>query len=228
MAIPVQSVVDRLVEQGRVIVIGGLAVIALGRERHTKDVDLWLDPIDTPTAWAERLRNALTGFEGISIHRLPGWIRIGSEGVADAIEETGMIRLLGLDKPLDLFRSPNEFEIGEFEGVASRASRNGDGTLLPDPLDLFQTKIDTGREKDSEDMLHLERLTREKYVRLLPSATLQEASDLLDRYSEWQVLQAALRNPSPEVRELAMTHLKEFAAAGDPFSLAILEGREIP
>lgn len=35
-------------------------------------------------------------------------------------------------------------------------------------------------------------------------------------------------NPSPEVRELAMTHLREFAAAGDPFSLAILEGRELP
>jgi hypothetical protein len=51
---------------------------------------------------------------------------------------------------------------------------------------------------------------------------------MLARYSEWQVLQSALENPSPEVRELAMSHLREFAAAGDPFSLAILEGREIP
>jgi len=51
---------------------------------------------------------------------------------------------------------------------------------------------------------------------------------MLARYSEWQVLQAALENPSPEVRDLAMSHLREFAAAGDPFSLAILEGRQIP
>jgi len=51
---------------------------------------------------------------------------------------------------------------------------------------------------------------------------------MLGRYSEWQVLLAALKNPSDEVRELAMTHLREFAAAGDPFSQAILEGREIP
>jgi hypothetical protein len=43
-----------------------------------------------------------------------------------------------------------------------------------------------------------------------------------------RIAQASLENPYPEVRELAMSHLREFAAAGDPFSLAILEGREIP
>jgi len=59
-------------------------------------------------------------------------------------------------------------------------------------------------------------------------ADLEDAQEMLGRYSEWQVLLAALKNPSDEVRELAMTHLREFAAAGDPFSQAILEGREIP
>jgi hypothetical protein len=228
MAIPVQRVVDRLVEHGRVVVIGGLAVIALGRERHTKDADLWLDPLDSPESWATRLTEALADLPDITIHRLPGWSPIGFGQIAEAVGETGMVRVLGLDKPLDLFRRPNEFEIEDFDPVAERASRNGDGTLLPDPLDLFQTKIDTGREKDVEDMQHLERLTREKYRRLLPSATLPEAVSLLDRFSDWQVLQAALGNPLPEVRELAMTHLREFAEAGDPFSQAILEGREIP
>lgn len=47
-------------------------------------------------------------------------------------------------------------------------------------------------------------------------------------WCEWQVLVAAQENPLEEVRELARTHLREFAAAGDPFSQAILEGREIP
>ncbi len=55
-----------------------------------------------------------------------------------------------------------------------------------------------------------------------------EARAMLDRYSEWRVLQAALTNPCEEVRELATTHLHEFAEAGDPFSQAILAGREIP
>jgi hypothetical protein len=50
----------------------------------------------------------------------------------------------------------------------------------------------------------------------------------LERYSDWQVLRAALENPSPEVRTLAESHLREFAAAGAPFSQAILEGRPLP
>jgi hypothetical protein len=52
--------------------------------------------------------------------------------------------------------------------------------------------------------------------------------DPMGSSTEWQVRLPALQNPSPEVRELAMTHLREFAAAGDPFSQAILEGRELP
>jgi hypothetical protein len=59
-------------------------------------------------------------------------------------------------------------------------------------------------------------------------ATPEEATVMLGRYSEWQVLLSALENPSPVVHELAMSQLREFAAAGDPFSLAILEGRELP
>ena len=120
------------------------------------------------------------------------------------------------------------FDIEDFEAVASRAKRNGDGTLLPEPLDLIQTKLGTSRDRDQQDSLFLESLVRADYRKRLPAATLAEAREMLERYSEWQVLQAALENPDAEVRELATTHLREFAAAGDPFSQAILEGREIP
>ena len=115
-----------------------------------------------------------------------------------------------------------------FDAVASRTCRSGDGTLLPDPIDLIQSKLDTGRDKDRRDIEHLESVVRADYKKRLPVASLEEAASMLARYSEWQVLVAALENSSPEVRELAMTHLREFAAAGDPFSQAILEGRELP
>ena len=139
-----------------------------------------------------------------------------------------MVRVLGLSCPLDVFRRPNEFHELGFDEVVGRARRSRDGTYLPSPLDLIQSKLDTGRDKDFKDIQHLESLVRDEYKGRLPLANLEEAQYLLGRYSEWQVLVAALENPLEEVRELAMTHLREFAAAGDPFSQAILEGREIP
>jgi hypothetical protein len=41
MAIPVQAFVNRLAAESRVVVLGGLAVIAHGLSRHTQDVDVW-------------------------------------------------------------------------------------------------------------------------------------------------------------------------------------------
>jgi hypothetical protein len=68
----------------------------------------------------------------------------------------------------------------------------------------------------------------ETLVDYLPACEEEEGIELLKRSPSPRIAKAALENPSPEVRELAMRHLREFAAAGDPFSLAILEGREIP
>lgn len=65
-------------------------------------------------------------------------------------------------------------------------------------------------------------------VDYLPACNEDEGLELLKRTPSPRIANAALETPSPEVRELAMSHLREFAAAGDPFSLAILEGREIP
>jgi hypothetical protein len=93
---------------------------------------------------------------------------------------------------------------------------------------LIQSKLDTGRAKDLYDIQFLESLVREDYQRRLPVTTFEEAEAMIERFSDWQVLQSALENPLPEVRELAMTHLREFAEAGDPFSKAILEGKPLP
>ncbi len=228
MAIPVQTFIDRLTATHRVVILGGLAVIAHGYSRHTKDADIWLDPVSSADDWAAAVRGVCQEFKDTTIHRLPGWSEVAGSEIGMAVEETGMVRIHGLSCPLDIFRRPNEFKELEFDDVATRAFRNRDGTLLPSPLDLIQSKLDTGRDQDLKDIQHLESLVRADYKQRLPLATLEEAQELLGRYSEWQVLVAALENPSAEVRELAMTHLREFAAAGDPFSLAILEGRELP
>ena len=228
MATTVQTFIDHLTRNHRVVILGGVAVIAHGYSRHTQDADIWLDPLSSADEWAEVIASVCRIVEGVTIHRLPGWVEISGAEIASAVEETGMLRILGLDCPLDIFRRPNEFKEVEFNEVALRTSRSGDGTLLPDPLDLIQSKMDTGRDKDFRDIQHLESVVRADYKKRLPAASLAEAQAMLERYSEWQVLTAALENPLSGVRELAMNHLREFAAAGDPFSQAILEGRELP
>jgi hypothetical protein len=177
--------------------------------------------------WASAIASTVRQVAGATIHRLPGWTVIEPDEIEEAVAETGMIRILGLGEPLDFFRKPNEFELEEFDGVAARAKKNGDGTFLPDPLDLIQTKLNIERSSDQQDSFFLESLFRADYRKRLPTATFAVAKEMLDRYSEWQVLQAAMENPDEVVRALATEHLHEFAEAGDPFSQAILAGREI-
>ena len=228
MAIQVQRFVEYLAESHRVAMLGGLAVIAHGLSRHTKDADIWLEPMESAADWATTLEAACLEFRGTSLHRLPGWVRVAGEELTHAVEETGMIRVCGLNQPLDVFRRPNEFGEADFDAMSANASLNADGTLLPHPADLIRSKMDTGRDQDRIDILHLESVIRADYRERLPQATPAEARAMLEQYSDWEVLTVALEHPAEEIRELARTHLREFAAEGDPFSQAILAGRPIP
>lgn len=144
--------ISTLARQHRIIVIDGLAVIAHGYNRPTKDADIWADPLDSALIWAEKLRDFLALFPDLTIHRLPGWEKITTCGeIAAAAEELGMIRINGLNCPLDIFRRPNEFPENSFNEVYDRATVSADGTRLPDPLDLIITKLDTGRTQDFHD-----------------------------------------------------------------------------
>ncbi len=220
--------IEALACQHRVLVIGGLAVIAHGFNRPTKDADVWLDPLDSPAAWADVLDKVCVQFSGLTIHTLPGWRPITGPEVAVAAEEIGMIRVLGLDCPLDIFRRPNEFPPDSFDEVYDRGTTNADGTCLPDPLDLIITKLNTGRDKDLDDSRHLESVIRSRYRSILPSASLNEVRHLFDRFLDWEVCRMALENPSKEVRDYAIECLREMAGDGDPFSQALLEDRKIP
>jgi len=211
-----------------VIVIGGLAVIAHGLSRATMDADIWLRPMDSADKWAQAVERFCGKFDGLTIHTLPGWKNIEGAEVAEAASEVGMVRVLGLDCPVDIFRRPNEFAEDSFDEVMSRCTRNADGTHLPDALDLAISKHLTGRDKDLGDIRFLESIIHKRWSERLPVAEKDEALDLLNRFADWKTCKAALANPNPEVRNQAIIYLREFAADGDPFSQALLENREIP
>lgn len=102
-----------------------------------------------------------------------------------------------------------------------------------DPREITRAFDDQLRPRRSDEDSFADLIARsneieEAMVGYLPTCAPDEGIELLKRSPSPRIARAALENPSPEVRELAMTHLREFAEAGDPFSLAILEGREIP
>lgn len=228
MGTTTREFISALTEAHRVIVIGGLAVIAHGFNRPTKDADIWLEPMDSPEMWAAALELFCERFPDLTLHTLPGWRRVSGSEISIAADEVGMVRIMGLDCPLDVFRRPNEFEADSFEDVFSRCVKNADGSWLPDPLDLAISKDQTNREKDIHDINFLEGVVRERWIHLLPKADPSEARALFERFVDWRTCEAALANPDPGVRALATSHLRELAEEGDPFSQAILEGREIP
>ncbi len=212
----------------RIVVIGGLAVIAHGLNRSTKDADVWLEPFGSPEEWASKLRLFCEDYPDLTLHGLPGWEILTADTMAESVARIGIVRVLGLSFPLDLFRRPNEFETDDFDAVWRRATRIDDGTYLPDPLDLVVTKLNTGRLQDQTDTQFLESLVRQRYAEVLPTASLEEVKALFDRFLDWQVCEHALENPSHSVRNYALHCLKEMAREGDPFSQALLENRPIP
>ena len=228
MVAKAEELVELLASRHRVVVLGGIAVIGHGFTRPTADSDIWLDPMSSSGEWVTALIECLKNFKGLSVHSLPGWQEVSDEALVEAVEEVGLVRVQGLDQPVDIFRRPNEYDIEDFPEVLERAVQGADGIFLPDALDLVRSKLDTGRDKDWQDILFLENKVRAEYLEKLPKATVREAKERLERFCEPRVLEAALLNPSKEVQELALTYLQEFADAGDPFSQAILEGRGVP
>lgn len=135
--------ITALTESHDVIVIAGLAVIAHGFNRPTKDAAVWLDPGESSEVWAKVIESTWQRFPDLSIHTLPGWRQVAGVEIAVAAAEVGMVRINGLDCPLDIFRRPNEFLEESFGEVLSRSTRNADGTWLPDPIDLAISSLPT-------------------------------------------------------------------------------------
>jgi hypothetical protein len=214
--------ISRLAGRHRVIMLGGMAVIAHGRSRHTKDFDIWLDPFETPALWAEHLLITLKEFPQSYVWSLAERRRLEDLEIAEEAETYGVLRIGGFDLPVDVFRRPNEFSEEDFDSVWKSASMLEDGVALPSPVHLYVTKINTGRQHDLDDIAFLESLIKARFKERLPVCDLAEATSMLDRFLDPEALQYARENPHPEVRALVLGYLREFEAEGDPYSRDIL------
>lgn len=222
----VDSFLEDLASHRRVLLLGGLAVIAHGLSRATKDADVWLEPGDSPDAWSAALAETLNRFPGVSLERLPYWEKTSLAELPKVIEDVGMIRVAGLNVELDVFRKPNELKMDDFDAVWVRATPMEQGLRLPDPLDLIVTKLDTGRDQDQKDVFYLEQKVQRLFGDQLETTSPSEARALLDRFADHVVLARALKNPHEEVRAMALELVREFAAAGDPFAADMLKERD--
>jgi hypothetical protein len=134
-----------------------------------------------------------------------------------------VVRIKGLERPLDIFRDPNEIDMTSFDEVWSRALPLEDGTRLPDVVDLLLSKQDTGRDKDLQDIAFLEAKAEREYLEKLPHADEAAARHMLDRFLTPKVAEAALSHPSVTIRELGLRFLRELAEEGNPFAADILK-----
>ena len=230
MAAPISAddLIRVLTAKHRVLMLGGLAVIAHGLARKTKDVDVWLEPMPSAADWSESLHQAVKQIPSARYWSLAERRYLRAEEVRADVEDFGVLRISGLDRDVDVFRKPNELELTDFEHVWNRSTLLQDGVHLPHELDLYITKANTGREHDLHDQLFLERRVKDHFREQLPNSDLIEAKELFARFTDPEVLSYALTNSDADVRNYALELLREFEAEGDPFSRDILAAWKEP
>jgi hypothetical protein len=204
--------------------LGGLAVISHGHARPTYVADIWLDPNLSPTAWAEAAWSLTNQHPALRFVAIGTWLDIPREHLAEVIPRDGVVRVMGSNQPLDIFRDPNQIDMSSFDEVWSRALPLEDGTRLPDAVDLLLSKQDTGRDKDLQDIAFLEAKIEREYLEKLPLADEAAARHMLDRFLTPKVAESALSHSSATIRELGLRFLHKLAEDGNPFAAEILKG----
>ena len=216
------AIIHRLAGEFRVLTLGGVAIIASGLSRNTSDADIWLEPLGDSHRWAESVIPFIFGQGTAEPVAIGSWEKIARKDLAAVIERDGVIRVGGLERPLDIFRDPNQLSMDEFDEIWTRAQPLSDGTRLPDPIDLLVSKQATGRDKDQTDIIFLEGKIQADYLARLPRASRDEAVRMLERFLTPRVAEAALSHSDQAVRDLGLRFLRELAQEGDPFAAEIL------
>lgn len=216
------EIIRQLAGEFRVMTLGGVAVIASGLSRNTFDADIWVEPMDTPDRWAKAVAPFIYAAGSSEAVALGSWEKIPRDEMATVIERDGVIRINGLERPLDIFRDPNQLDMSHFDEIWQRAQPMDDGTRLPDPIDLLVSKQETGRDKDQTDIIFLEGKIQADYLTRLPQASRDEAVQMLERFLTPRVAEAALAHSDQAVRDLGRRFLHELAQEGDPFAAEIL------
>lgn len=218
------KIIDSLASRHRVLVLGGMAVIAHGLSRTTVDADIWLEPMNDIASWCDAVRfevlpqDANVYFWDVSAHS-----RIESEKLEETIDNAGMVRVGGLDRHLDIFYQPNQLDLEDFETAWSFATMALGEARVMDESFLIVTKTDTGRVSDQDDISFLEKKMRSEVAERLQKCSLEEAQRHFSRYLDHATCEAALRNPDPAIRELGISGLKSLAESGNPFAIETLE-----
>ena len=213
---------SQLARRHRVLMLGGLAVVGHGLSRSTFDSDVWLDP-DLPVGeWCHAVRSITAGQSRLQIVSIGNWKNVPEKDFLEVVGRDGVVRIIGLNQPLDIFRKPNQLDPAEFNEIWNRSEILDDGTRLPDPIDLLVSKQETGREKDQADIIFLEGKIQADYLARLPRASRDEAMQMLGRFLTPRVAEAALAHSEQAVRDLGRRFLRELAGEGDPFAADIL------
>ena len=214
------ELITRLAEDQRVLGLCGYAVISHGHSRPTFDADIWLDPTLSVEGWCAAIRRLIEP-TGLCVVEIGTWREIEIAKLAEVIERDGVVRLMGADQPLDIFRRTKELDASSFNEVWERATPLEDGTRLPDTIHLLVTQQHTGRDKDRMDILFLEQKAETESLEKLATADPAEIRALLDRFLTPK-LAAACRHADASVQSKARGYLVELASEGDPFAADFL------
>lgn len=225
MAGKASEIIERLAAKRRVLILGGIAVIAHGLSRTTEDADIWLDPMDALGSWCDVIREELHLVTEASLFDVSRHCAITLDELEEVVDLAGMIRVAGLDRYLDIFYQPNQLDLEDFDAAWSFAQLAIGNARVMDESYLIATKAETGRQSDVEDMAFLEGKIRSEMKRRLEICDLGEAEKHFSRYIDHTTCLAALKNPAPEVQSLGLAGLEELAADGNPFAVAALKER---
>lgn len=220
-----QDVIARLAGQSRVIVLGGIAVVLHGLSRSTKDIDIWLDPLDNEQLWANSLNDFLST-EGLTASRvgdgIENFIPIRPDELANVVASERFVRALGTDRPVDIFRIPNHLTTKEFNEIWERSQRLPDGTRMLDEIDLIVTKMETGRPHDESDIRFLQNKVERIYRQRLKTCSLKEGTEMLERLPTPNLVAfAATEAEDRAVRNMGMQILEDLCMVGDPYALQL-------
>jgi hypothetical protein len=213
------------------VLLGGAAVILHGLSRLTKDFDIWQDPLPDPKSWATAIAELLNSNGELQAQRIgmtvPGrWEVIAIDEIPIVGSEDGLIRVVGTDRPIDIFYRPNELGIEDFEQVWQRSIEAERGLRLMEKIDLLITKQDTQRVTDITDIKFLEDRISDEYRVKLKNCSEREAKELLDRFATPEIAAFAFgENQDGQVKRIAWQVLDEMRIQGDPFAAELV--REI-
>lgn len=217
------SFIEHLATKGRLLLMGGMAVIAHGLSRSTRDVDVWLDPLETSERWSALLLAAKGSFPLARLYDLRGKRVIADTEAAMCAHRDGVVRIQGLDRPVDAFRIPNNLDAEDFDPCWMHASASMGPVRVMDEIDLLVTKESTNRDQDAADVAFLERRIRTRLTPLVRNCDAKTADAIFTRYADNEICKAALENPDQGVREQAIEMLRHLSRSGDPAAPGILE-----